>query len=155
MAPRGFLSAELGQYLLLISLLSLLVTPLARYGNQLLSAWHIERTVHRLIDKSQQHYAKSVLMSRCLPQTRLSMQVLGEVAQQDGVTYGVSYRQSGVPRTPPSAIVVSVILDQSMKGLINLFQADVIQGATLQFYAPLRFTLPDFQQLNIETGCIL
>ena len=154
MAQRGFLSAELGQYLLLISLLSLLVVPLARYGNQLLSAWHIERAVHRLIDKSQQHYAKSVLMSRCLTQTRLSMQVLGEVAQQNGVTYDVSYRQSGVPRTPPSAIVVSVTLDQSMKGLINRFQADVIQGATLQFYAPLRFTLPDFQQLNIETGCI-
>ncbi|WP_322805336.1 transporter (plasmid) [Vibrio alfacsensis] len=156
MKQRGFLSADLIRYLVFfVLLLVLIVPPLARYASRQVSVWHIEQHIAHLFELSREHYAKSVLLTRCLPQTDLDMTAIGEASVRDGVSYEVGYQQSGVPHAPPSGLRVSVTLtDPMLEPLKGWFHADGIHGNTLTFLSPLPFTLPDWQELNLATGCI-
>ncbi|MEJ3625925.1 transporter [Vibrio vulnificus] len=156
MTQRGFISADLIRYLVFfVLLLVLIVSPLARYASRQVSVWHIEQHIAHLFELSRAHYAKSVLLTRCLSQTNLDMTDIGETLVRDGVSYDVGYQQSGVPHAPPSGIRVSVTLTEpTLESLKGWFHADGISGNTLRFYAPLSYSLPDWQELDLATGCI-
>ncbi|WP_017187974.1 hypothetical protein [Vibrio harveyi] len=156
MKQRGFLSAELTQHIVFLSLLFILIVPpLVRYASHQLDAWHIQKTINNVFELSREHYAKSVLTSRCLAQTDLDMTAINMNANQDGIVIDVAYQQSGVLRAPPSGIRVSVTLTESMfYSLKNWLKPDEISGTTLRFYTPLSYSLPDWQEINLATGCI-
>ncbi|MGF1894074.1 transporter [Vibrio campbellii] len=155
MKQGGFLSPELTQYLVFLSLLSILIIPpLGRYASLQIKAWQIQETIDRVFARSREHYAKSVLTSRCLAQTRLDMKAINMSGNQDGMIIDVAYQQSGVHRAPPSGIRVSVRSTEPIYSLINWLKPDEISGMTMHFYAPLSYSLPDWQELNIATGCI-
>ncbi|MEL7385266.1 MAG: transporter [Pseudomonadota bacterium] len=156
MKQRGFLSAELTQYITVLSLLSILIIPpLGRYASHQIKAWQIQEIIERVFELSREHYAKSVLISRCLAQTDLDMPAINMNANQDGIVIDVSYQQSGVHRAPPSGIRVSVrFTEPKFYALKNWLKPDEISGMTMRFYAPLSYSLPDWQELNIATGCI-
>lgn len=156
MKQRGFLSADLIRYLVFfILLLTLIVPPLARFASHQVSAWQVQQTIEHLFELSREHYAKSVLTSRCLAQTDLNMATIGVNPNQDGMILDVTYQQSGVPHAPPSGIQVSVTLNEpTLEPLKGWLHPDDISGNTLRFYASLPFTLPDWQELDLATGCI-
>ncbi|HFQ5058999.1 transporter [Vibrio vulnificus] len=156
MKARGFISAELLQILVfIVLLLTLIVPPLARFASHQVSAWHIQRTIEHLFELSREHYAKSVLHSRCLAQSNLDMAAIGETPERDGMNYEVAYQQSGVPKAPPSGIEVSLTLTEpTLEPIKGWLHPDDISGNTLRFYAPLSYSLPDWQELDLATGCI-
>lgn len=156
MKLRGFISAELTQYLLFMTLLlALIVPPLARFASRQVSVWHIEQHIAHLFELSHAHYANSVMLTRCLPQTDLDMVAIGETSEREGINYEVAYQQSGVSKAPPSGIEVSLTLTEpTLEPIKGWLHPDDISGNTLRFYAPLSYSLPDWQELDLATGCI-
>ena len=156
MRQRGMLSADLSQYLVFtILLFTLLVPPIYRWGKLYLDASNINQTIDTITQEAQHHYAKAVLTTRCLPQTALALTDLDLSLSGDDVRYEVRYLQSDAPKARPSGIQVSVeITEPKLQSVATRLTPDEIQGATLLFNAPLNYQLPDWQQLNINTGCI-
>ncbi|RJX65864.1 transporter [Vibrio sinensis] len=156
MRQRGFLSAELSQYLIVALLLfTLFVPPLFQWARLYQNAASINQTIETITQAAQFHYAKTVLTTRCLPQTALSLADLDLPLTHDDVRYEVRYLQSGAPKARPSGIQVGVtIIEPKLHNVATRLTPDEIQGATLLFNAPLNYQLPDWQQLDISTGCI-
>ena len=68
MHQRGFLSAELSQYLVItILLFTLLVPPIFQWARLYQNAASINQTIETITQEAQFHYAKAVLTTRCLP----------------------------------------------------------------------------------------
>lgn len=156
MRQRGFLSAELSQYLIVtILFFALLVPPITQWARLYQNAASINQTIETITQEAQFHYAKAVLTTRCLPQAALTLADLNLTLPGDDVRYEVRYLQSGVPKARPSGIQVGVtIIEPKLQNVATRLTPDEIQGATLLFNAPLNYQLPDWQELNTNTGCI-
>ncbi len=156
MRQRGFLSAELAQYLIVSILLFIfLVPPLFRYTKIYIDATDINQAVETIQHEAQVHYAKSVLTNRCLHQSTLSIADLNLSLPYDHVSFEVRYLQSGIMKARPSGIQVEVTITKpNWQDIANRLSPDELRGASLIFNFPLNYQLPDWQQLNTDTGCI-
>ncbi len=156
MKQRGALSADLSAYLMAIVLLLVVITPpIHAAAFRYLTQHRIQADIETIAFHSRDHYALSVLRTRCLAQSNISMAALGINAERAGVRYEVSYRQSLVPNARPSGLTITVSLtDDTLRPLAARLSADEVRGHTLTFYRPLNVQLPDWQQLNTQTGCL-
>lgn len=157
MKCRGTLSADLATYLALSLAVVITLAPLAyKMVNHTLTSARIHAYVDEIVFRSRDHYALSVLRTRCLAQSDLSMSALGMASDlQAGVSYHVAYQQSHTAHDRPLGIAVTVTLnDAKLQNQAAWLSADEVRNHTLTFYRPLNYQLPDWQQLNTNTGCI-
>ncbi|WP_143696953.1 hypothetical protein [Vibrio coralliilyticus] len=84
------------------------------------------------------------------------MAKIGMDSSIGGIEFEVAYKQKGIANTRPGAIEVTVSLGSmpNASGVISLLNPDEVHASTLKFYEPLNFDLPDWQHLDISTGCV-
>lgn len=152
------LTSELVAKLTVLSfLLVTLVPPLVQLGNAYASAKSIEAYVNKIIHLSNVKYSEGVLMSRCLKQTQLSMSDINLDSQVNAITYSTEYVQnSAFSNAKPTAIKIKAQFNDvsELTRVSRFLESNEQTNNALIFYSPLNYKLPDWQQLNITTGCI-
>ncbi|HFG2091850.1 hypothetical protein ACQ5UA_17705 [Vibrio cholerae] len=155
---RGILTGELAIKLsILIFLLITLIPPVAQLGYSYASAKSVEAYVNKIIQLSNVNYSEDVLRSRCLSQTELSMSHLNLDSSLNSIDFTVEYVQhSTMTNVKPVAIKITAHFnDSSMLSSVSRFlESNEYSANSMIFYAPLSFRLPDWQQLDVATGCI-
>ncbi|EIA1343197.1 TPA: transporter [Vibrio parahaemolyticus] len=153
---RGALSAELS--ITLVTAIFLLVTltpPLSRAAANYRTSLDVQAKVDTIVFESRLYYAKQVLETRCLAQTELEMSVLALSDEESGVHYDVAYQQSTQVNTRPSGIDVTVTINETkLLGIATWLSPDELRDNELIFHYPLNYQLPDYQELDIDSGCI-
>ncbi|WP_434529552.1 hypothetical protein [Vibrio sp. K4] len=107
------------------------------------------------MQQSRLHYAEQVLETRCLAQSALDMNELTLPNEESGVRYDVAYQQTTQANARPSGIDVTVTIeDTKLQGSAAWLSPDEQRDNELIFHFPLDYQLPDYQELDIDTGCI-
>ena len=154
---RGSISVGYLLYLsfsliMLVFVTSTLLNTLADYR----LSTTINHTVQEIQHNSALHYAEQVLLSRCLPQTELTMALIGTPSNDGIATYEVRYLQRAQPNSAPSGIEISVtpndvnIIDK----MTQFLSPTKLTSTSFIFHYPLNNLLHDWQELNVVTGCI-
>lgn len=153
---RGALNAELS--LSLVTSLILLVTlvpPIYHAAADYRSSRDIQAHIDTIAQQSRLHYAEQVLETRCLAQSVLDMNELSLPNEESGVRYDVAYQQTTQANARPSGIDVTVTIDEpKLQGSAAWLSPDEQRDNELIFHFPLNYQLPDYQELDIDTGCI-
>nr|WP_014343749.1 hypothetical protein [Aliivibrio fischeri]AEY78146.1 transporter [Aliivibrio fischeri] len=154
---RGSLSVGLLQYLSIsLIILVFFTSSLLNVLSDMRLAKEVNVSVQEIRQKSALHYANQVLQSRCLPQTTLTMALIG-IPDNDGLAkYDVKYIQRAQPNSAPSGIEIRATLhDKEMvERVARLLSPTQQVNDTFIFDFPLRNQLHDWQQLNVNNGCI-
>nr|AKN37822.1 Transporter [Aliivibrio fischeri] len=130
------------------TVLSVLVDK--RLANELI------QSVERIQQQSATHYATQVLQTRCLPQSVLSMADIDAPDKDELASYAVEYTQRSQSNSAPSGIDIDVtLLDKNNVGRVTQFLSFTrLDDTTFTFHYPLRNQLIDWQQLDVNNGCI-
>ncbi len=155
---RGFLlwdvALSYGMWVVVLTATLALLLPRAM---ALSEAMRIDHTLKQLQERSQAHYDRQVLTTRCLPQTALSLSDLPPLTGDGLAQYQVGYRQGGTPHAPPTGIEVTVTLTRpdSLNTVAAYTDPErLLPPQSLRYFTPLRGNLPDWAQWNTTTGCL-
>lgn len=155
---RGMLTGELAAKSSIVLFLFLtLIPPLVNLSHAYSSAKTVEAYVNKIIKLSTVNYSEDVLITRCLEQTELSMNHLGLDGSLNSIDFTVEYVQNGtMANAKPTAIKVTAHFnnDSELSRVSKFLDASEYTNNSMIFYAPLNFKLPDWQQLDVKTGCI-
>ncbi|MGF1903506.1 transporter [Aliivibrio salmonicida] len=156
-AQRGAFSVDILLYLTfsLLILVFCVTTVLSVLIDKRL-ANEITQSVVSIQQQSATHYSTQVLQSRCLSQSILSMADI-DAPDKDGLaSYVVEYTQRAQPNSAPSGIDIDVtLLNEKDVGRVTQFLSFTrLDDTTFTFHYPLYNQLHDWQQLDVNNGCI-
>ncbi|MDN3683202.1 hypothetical protein QWZ04_23120 [Vibrio tapetis subsp. quintayensis] len=154
---QGVLTLDIAIAIMFMAMLSVVVVS----GIQVelsrgYSALTIKSNVHQILDESELHYHKQLIISRCMPQSGLSMSDLSFTPNDGLATYKVNYRQSSLIVTSPLGIEVEVTLNAGVRiGSWSFLKPNIRkETGELIFFRPLNVEVSDSANINPTTGCI-
>ncbi|MUK76580.1 transporter [Aliivibrio fischeri] len=154
---RGVFSVDALLYFAfsLVILMFIITTILSVLTDKRLAS-NLMQSVERIQQQSTTHYATQVLQSRCLPQSILSMEDIDAPDKDKLASYSVKYTQRAQPNSAPSGIDIDVtLLNKKDVGRVTQFLSFTrLDDTTFTFHYPLHNQLHDWQQLDVNNGCI-